>query len=324
MGIVIPVIDRRVVNHVPFKRKPVRLWRIGQPNRNGENHVHPQVLEHRPVLNEQLLQLLGRDSGLVQIFHYKKPLLPGLFEHGLTANIDQPVAETPDLPPVWADPHSLLQVLLNLTKNSERALAEEATKRIEISARATGNEATIRVTDSGPGIQSPEMLFQPFQKGAQSTGRASTYREPSCVPSTGTCGTTRPCPAAPSSSSWSWPARAKAASRQRANMTPIRLLLLDDHVLFRESLSRLLASEADFRMAGDCGTVAEALDLLQRTPVDVVLLDYDLGDDHGSQFISGAPKTLRKEQRGQKRGSVLECGCPLPLFRESRTSAIRH
>src|SRR5271157_3808437 len=71
-------------------------------------------------------------------------------------------------------------------------------------------------------------------------------------------------------------------------MTPIRLLLLDDHVLFRESLSRLLASEPDFQMAGDCGTVAEALDLLQRTAVDVVLLDFDLGDDHGSQFISSA------------------------------------
>ncbi len=86
------------------------------------------------------------------------------------ASIDVRWDIPPDLPPVWADPHSLLQVLLNLTKNSERALAEEATKRIEISARATGNEATIRVTDSGPGIQSPEMLFQPFQKGAQSTG----------------------------------------------------------------------------------------------------------------------------------------------------------
>jgi DNA-binding NarL/FixJ family response regulator len=71
-------------------------------------------------------------------------------------------------------------------------------------------------------------------------------------------------------------------------MTPIRLLLLDDHVLFRESLSRLLASEPDFQMAGHCGTLAEALDLLQRTPVDVVLLDFDLGDDHGSQFISSA------------------------------------
>jgi DNA-binding NarL/FixJ family response regulator len=71
-------------------------------------------------------------------------------------------------------------------------------------------------------------------------------------------------------------------------MTPIRLLLLDDHVLFRESLSRLLGSESDFQMAGDCGTLAEALELLQRTPVDVVLLDFDLGDDHGSQFISSA------------------------------------
>jgi DNA-binding NarL/FixJ family response regulator len=71
-------------------------------------------------------------------------------------------------------------------------------------------------------------------------------------------------------------------------MTPIRLILLDDHVLFRESLSRLLASEPDFEMAGHCGTVAEALDLLRRTAVDVVLLDFDLGDERGSQFISSA------------------------------------
>jgi signal transduction histidine kinase len=74
------------------------------------------------------------------------------------------------LPAVWADPHSLLQVLLNLTKNSQRALAGAATKRIDISARATGTMAAIRVTDSGPGIPSPAGLFQPFQKGAESTG----------------------------------------------------------------------------------------------------------------------------------------------------------
>jgi PAS domain S-box-containing protein len=74
------------------------------------------------------------------------------------------------LPAVWADPHSLLQALLNLTKNSERALAAAQTKRIDISARAAGDIVTIRVTDSGPGIPSPERLFQPFQKGAESTG----------------------------------------------------------------------------------------------------------------------------------------------------------
>jgi DNA-binding NarL/FixJ family response regulator len=71
-------------------------------------------------------------------------------------------------------------------------------------------------------------------------------------------------------------------------MQPIRLLLLDDHILFRESLSRLLASEPDFEMVGQSGASAEALDMLSRQPVDVVLLDFDLGEEHGSQFIAAA------------------------------------
>ena len=41
-------------------------------------------------------------------------------------------------------------------------------------------------------------------------------------------------------------------------------------------------------MAGHCGTSAEALAILERSPVDVVLLDYDLGDDHASRFIDSA------------------------------------
>ena len=75
-----------------------------------------------------------------------------------------------EIPPVWADRHSLLQVLLNLTKNSERALEEADEKRIEISVAAGDNLVSIRVTDSGPGIEAVDTLFQPFQKGADSTG----------------------------------------------------------------------------------------------------------------------------------------------------------
>jgi len=68
-------------------------------------------------------------------------------------------------------------------------------------------------------------------------------------------------------------------------MAPIQLLLVDDHVLFRQSLGRLLASETDFNVVADVGTTREALEVLARVPVDVVLLDFDLGPDRGSQFI---------------------------------------
>jgi two-component system, NarL family, nitrate/nitrite response regulator NarL len=71
-------------------------------------------------------------------------------------------------------------------------------------------------------------------------------------------------------------------------MRPIRLLLLDDHILFREGLSRLLVSEPDFETVAMCGTPSEALEILARSDVDIVLLDFDLEDDTGTRFISAA------------------------------------
>jgi two-component system, NarL family, nitrate/nitrite response regulator NarL len=65
----------------------------------------------------------------------------------------------------------------------------------------------------------------------------------------------------------------------------IRILLVDDHSLFRESLSRLLEAEPDLRIAGNCSNVTEALAILDREPVDLVLLDYDLGEQEGSLFF---------------------------------------
>ncbi|MFZ0934866.1 MAG: HAMP domain-containing sensor histidine kinase, partial [Bryobacteraceae bacterium] len=86
------------------------------------------------------------------------------------AGIDVHWSVPEELPPVWADRHSLLQVLLNLIKNSERALDNAAAKRIDIAVSANGQAVLLRVSDSGPGISSTEKLFQPFQHGAQSTG----------------------------------------------------------------------------------------------------------------------------------------------------------
>ena len=75
-----------------------------------------------------------------------------------------------NLPLVQADRHSLLQVLLNLMKNSQRALESVARKSIEISVSPRLDGISIRFTDSGPGIAAGQKLFQPLQKGADATG----------------------------------------------------------------------------------------------------------------------------------------------------------
>jgi DNA-binding NarL/FixJ family response regulator len=71
-------------------------------------------------------------------------------------------------------------------------------------------------------------------------------------------------------------------------MSRIRLLLVDDHALFRIGLSRLLDSESDFQLVAQCATSAEALQALARLTVDLVLLDYDLGKECGLELIRRA------------------------------------
>jgi len=75
-----------------------------------------------------------------------------------------------ELPLAQADRHSLFQVLLNLTKNSQRALESAPRKIIEIAVSPRKGGVSIRITDSGPGIPDGKKLFQPLQKGADATG----------------------------------------------------------------------------------------------------------------------------------------------------------
>lgn len=75
-----------------------------------------------------------------------------------------------NLPRVWADRHNLLQILLNLIKNGQRAIQEAEPKQITIRVAEESERVVVRVCDSGPGVASPERLFQPFQRGAEATG----------------------------------------------------------------------------------------------------------------------------------------------------------
>ncbi len=71
-------------------------------------------------------------------------------------------------------------------------------------------------------------------------------------------------------------------------MDRIRILLLDDHALFREGLSRLLEGEPGLEIAACCASVGEATGVLRQKPIDLVLLDYDLGKERGFEFITHA------------------------------------
>jgi PAS domain S-box-containing protein len=82
-----------------------------------------------------------------------------------TITVDWQLA--PDLPRLWADPHQLHQVIVNLVTNAHHALREvPQPRRLTLTTRSDpgGTRVILEVADTGPGI-SPDLqarLFEPF------------------------------------------------------------------------------------------------------------------------------------------------------------------
>jgi PAS domain S-box-containing protein len=91
---------------------------------------------------------------------------PTLREAGISVNWE--IGE--NLPLVQADHHSLLQVILNLARNSRQALEHAPVKEVNISTATESDLVLVRFRDSGPGVAHPEELFRPFQAGAHAFG----------------------------------------------------------------------------------------------------------------------------------------------------------
>src|SRR5262245_37433985 len=67
-----------------------------------------------------------------------------------------------------------------------------------------------------------------------------------------------------------------------------RILIIDDHALFRESVARLIATEPDCEVVAHCASLDEAVQIVAGTPVDLALLDFDLGPQKGTEFLNRA------------------------------------
>jgi DNA-binding NarL/FixJ family response regulator len=73
----------------------------------------------------------------------------------------------------------------------------------------------------------------------------------------------------------------------------IRVLLADDSRLQREGWRLVLGTQDDIEIAGEAGDGAQALGLLRRTPVDVVLMDIQMPRVDG---ITATERVLADDQ----------------------------
>jgi DNA-binding NarL/FixJ family response regulator len=65
----------------------------------------------------------------------------------------------------------------------------------------------------------------------------------------------------------------------------IRIVLVEDHTVFRQAMTMALDRESDLTVVGGAGTVAEAREMLVQAPVDVAVVDIDLPDGSGIELI---------------------------------------
>ncbi|MEW6584574.1 MAG: response regulator transcription factor [Nitrospirota bacterium] len=65
----------------------------------------------------------------------------------------------------------------------------------------------------------------------------------------------------------------------------IRVIIADDHVIFRQGLLKLLQAAEDVEVAGEAGTGPEALDLVIRTKPDIAILDISMPGLDGFEIL---------------------------------------
>ncbi len=74
-------------------------------------------------------------------------------------------------------------------------------------------------------------------------------------------------------------------------METIRLLIVDDHALFREGLRALFSAIEDIELVGEAATGQQAIELTEELQPDVILMDIDMP---GMGGVEATRSILRK------------------------------
>ena len=79
-------------------------------------------------------------------------------------------------------------------------------------------------------------------------------------------------------------ASADRAARSDEGRRPVRVMIVDDSLVARTLLSRVVAAEPDFEIVAKATTGEMAIARLNETPVDVVLLDLEMPGMGGMDY----------------------------------------
>ncbi len=206
---------------------------------------------------------------------------------------------TPDLPPVYADPLRLKQVLLNLLSNASKFTSERGKISLSIT-RQESDRLLFSICDNGLGIPAAQQaaIFEEFQQASHSLqqggtglGLAITRRLVELhggtiwVESAGQ-------PGLGSTFCFTLPVQSPAALDHPDR--PMRILMVDDDDLLLELLETVLP-QPDYEVTG-LRSAALARDYLQRTVPDIILLDLLMPETNGFEFLA----ELRAQARTQK------------------------
>ncbi|MEX5708971.1 response regulator transcription factor [Parafrankia sp. FMc6] len=89
--------------------------------------------------------------------------------------------------------------------------------------------------------------------------------------------------------------RSEEALRTPSEANPIRVLIVDDHALFRRGLEMVLAQEVDIEVVGEAADGAEAVTMAAEMAPDIVLMDVRMprrgGIDATSAIKEKVPST---------------------------------
>lgn len=68
-------------------------------------------------------------------------------------------------------------------------------------------------------------------------------------------------------------------------MDPLRVLLVDDHVLFRKGIASLLSNRADITVVAEAGDGLEAVQVTRETLPDLILMDINMPNQNGIETV---------------------------------------